>query len=178
LGRLDALHGHWDAALARCQQLLGDADPSVAQVGAALESRFSSWRRDRHAAAAAAARFASRSEQAARLLAFFERAAQTGELDPAGWAALEQAVARPDHPKRMVVVGFQIMAELSLVFDQPDLALRALGKATEAGLIDLTWLTGCPLFEPVGGDLRWHAIRDEVTRRTAAMLAAFHAAAR
>src|SRR5262249_35630798 len=61
LGRLDALHGDWDAALARCQRLLADPDPSVAQVGAALESRFSGWRRDRHAAGVAAARFASRS---------------------------------------------------------------------------------------------------------------------
>lgn len=78
----------------------------------------------------------------------------------------------------MVVIGFQIMAELTLVFGQPDLALRALGTATEAGLIDLTWLTGCPLFDQVAADLRWQAIRDEVSRRAAQMLAAFHAAAR
>jgi hypothetical protein len=31
--------------------------------------------------------------------------------------------------------------------------------------------------DAIGGDLRWHAIRDEVSRRAGRMLAAFRAAA-
>ncbi|HEX8112772.1 MAG TPA: hypothetical protein VF516_33805, partial [Kofleriaceae bacterium] len=61
--------------------------------------------------------------------------------------------------------------------DQHDLALRALGKATDTGLIEVTWLRGCPLFTPITGDLRWRAVHDAVERRAAAMLATFRAAA-
>jgi eukaryotic-like serine/threonine-protein kinase len=177
LGRLDALQGDWDSAHARCRQLLAEPDRAIAQIGAALDARLAGWRRDREATRTAVARFAMRSEQAARLLGYFERVAQTGAVDPAEWAALEEAISQRDHPMRMQVMGFQLMVELSLVFDQPDLALRALGKATEAGLIDVTWFAGCPLFDAIGGDLRWHAIRDEVSRRAGRMLAAFRAAA-
>ncbi|HEX3759768.1 MAG TPA: serine/threonine-protein kinase, partial [Kofleriaceae bacterium] len=176
LGRLDALAGDWDGALARCQQLLADPDPAVAQLGAALDARLASWRRDRQATLAAAPRFASRTEQAWRLLTFFERAARTGELDPAQWEELERALVRPDRPMRMQVMGLQLMTELSLVLDHHDLALRALGKASEIGLIDVTWLRACPLFAPIQRDLRWLAVHDAVEQRAAAVLAAFRAA--
>ena len=69
------------------------------------------------------------------------------------------------------------MTELSLVLDQHDLALRALGKANDSGLIDITWLRACPLFAPITVDLRWLAVHDAVERRAAAVLAAFRAAA-
>jgi eukaryotic-like serine/threonine-protein kinase len=177
LGRLDALQGDWDGALARCRQLLADPDPAVAQLGAVLDARLAAWRRDPAATLAAAARFASRIEPAARLLAVFERASRTGALDPAQWDALEQALTRPDRPMRSQLISLQLMTELSLLLGYPDLALRALGKASDAGLIDVTWLRGCPLFAPITGDLRWRAVHDAVERRAAAMLAAFHAAA-
>ena len=177
LGRLDALQGDWEGALARCRQLLADPDPSVAQLGAVLEARLSSWRRDRQAALTAATRFASRIEPAARLVAFFERAWRTGDFDAAQWSALEQALTRPDRPMRSQLMSLQLMTELSLLLDQHDLAFRALGRASDAGLIDVTWLRGCPLFARVTGDLRWQAICDAVERRAAAMLAAFRAAA-
>jgi TolB-like protein len=177
LGRLDALQGDWDGALARCRRLLADPDPAVSQLGATLEARLASWRRDRAATLAAAARFAPHIEPAGQLFAVFERASRTGALDPAQWDALEQALTRPERPVRSQLMGLQLMTELSLLLDQHDLALRALGKATDTGLIDITWLRGCPLFAPVTGDLRWRAVHDAVERRAAAMLAAFRAAA-
>lgn len=177
LGRLDALQGDWAGALAHCRRLLADPDHAVAQLGAVLDARLASWRRDRAAALAAAARFASRIEPAASLLAFFQRASQTGDFDTAQWSALEQALTRPERPVRSQLMGLQLMTELSLVLDHHDLALRALGKAADAGLIDITWLRGCPLFAPITGDLRWRVIHDAVEQRAAAMLAAFRAAA-
>jgi len=142
LGRLDALQGNWDGALARCRQLLADPDPSVAQLGAVLDARLAAWRRDRAATLAAAARFASRIEPAGSLLAFFQRASRTGDFDTAQWSALEQALTRPERPVRSQLMGLQLMTELSLVLDQHDLALRALGKANDSGLIDITFGTG------------------------------------
>jgi hypothetical protein len=177
LGRLDALQGDWDGALARCRRLLADPDPSVAQLGAVLDARLAAWRRDRQATLAAATEFASRVEPAGRLVAFFERASRTGSFDLAQWSVLEQALTRPERPIRSQLMGLQLMTELSLVLDQHDFALRALGKAADTGLIDITWLRGCPLFAPITGDLRWQVIRDAVERRAAAMLAAFRAAA-
>jgi hypothetical protein len=66
---------------------------------------------------------------------------------------------------------------IAILLGHDDLAIRALGRATDIGLIDVTWLDGCPLFAEVAGDLRWRAIRDEVARRAARVLAAFRAAA-
>jgi hypothetical protein len=178
LGRLDALEGNWPAAEARCRQLVADPDSSVSLLGATLESRLASWRGDHEATGAAAARFASRSDQAARLLALFRQAAATGEIDAAQWAQLEQRFARRDRPHRMQLLGLQLMSEHSLLLGHRDLGLRALGRATEVGLIDITWLHGCPLFHQVAADLGWRAICDEVARRAAGVLAAFRSAVR
>ncbi|HEX7841322.1 MAG TPA: hypothetical protein VF469_27780, partial [Kofleriaceae bacterium] len=167
----------WDAALVRCRQLLADPDPSVVQLGAVLDSRLAGWRLDQPGATAAAARFVQRVEQAARLLAVFQRASQTGEIDVAQWSQLEQLFTRTDRPRRMQIMGLQLMAELSIVAGHPDLGLRALRRAAEAGLIDITWLDRCPLLQPFAGDPRWRAVRDEIARRAARMLAAFRAAA-
>jgi hypothetical protein len=177
LGRLDALEGRWDAAMARCRHLLADPDAAVALLGAVLEARLAGWRGDRDASAAAAARFAPRIGQAGELLAFFHQASIAGAIDPAQWTALEDRFTRSARPRRMQILGLQLMAELSILLDHHDLALRALGKATDAGLIDITWLGGCPLFPRIAGDLRYHAIRDAVAARAAGVLATLHAAA-
>lgn len=177
LGRLDALQGQWGAADARCRRLVGDPDPSVAQLGAALEARLASWRQDRPAMVAAAARFAQRIEHTADMLAFFRHTVATGQLDRALWNQLDQRIARPGRPLRMQVMGLQLMAETALALGSHDLALRALARATELGLIDITWLDGCPLFSPLTIDLRWRVIRDDVAERAARVLAAFRSAA-
>jgi eukaryotic-like serine/threonine-protein kinase len=177
LGRLEALQGQWGAADARCRWLLGDPDPSVGQLGAVLEARLASWRHDRPAMVTAAAKIAQRAEQAGPLLAFFQHTTATGHLDLALWNQLDQRVARPDRPLRMQVMGLQLMAEMALVLGSHDLAIRALAKAADFGLIDITWLDGCPLFSPLTADLRWRVIRNEVAVRAAGVLAAFRSAA-
>ena len=177
LGRLDALEGDWDSAMARLQLLLADSDPAVALLGASLEARLAGWRRDGEGTAAAATRMAPRIGQAAHLVAFFHQSSRAGAVDLAQWNVLEQMFTRRDKPLRMQVISLQLMAELSLILGHRDLAMRALGKATDAGLIDITWLRACPLFADVGGDLGYLAIRGEVARRAAGVLAAFHAAA-
>ena len=166
-----------DLADARCRRLIADPDPSVAQLGAILEARLASWRRDHPAMVRAAAKIAQRAEHAGNMLAFFHHATSRGEIDPARWDELDQRVARPDRPLRMQVMGLQLMTETALALGNPDLALRALAKAADFGLIDITWLDGCPLFSPLAPDLRWRVIRDEVAERAARVLAAFHSAA-
>jgi serine/threonine-protein kinase len=176
LGRLDALEGDWDSAMARCRRLLADPDSAVALIGASLEARLSGWRRDREGTTAAATRMAPRIGQAAHLLAFFHQASRAGAIDLAQWNVLEQMFTRRDRPGRMQVISLQLMAELSLILGYRDLAMRALGKATDAGLIDTTWLGACPLFVDVAGDLGYQAIREAIARRASGVLAAFRAA--
>jgi serine/threonine-protein kinase len=178
LGRLDALEGNWASADARCRQLLADPDLPVRQLGAALEARLASWRGDAEATAAAVARFASQSTLAARLLALFQPATATGAIDLVEWNVVERLFTGRDRPKRMQLVGLQLMSELSIMLGHQDLGLRALGKAADAGLLDITWLRGCPLFQRITADLGWRALCDEVARRAAGVLAAFHAAMR
>jgi len=177
LGRLDALQGNWVAAEARYRQLLGDPDPSVVQLGAVFEARLAGWRNDRAAMIVAGAKFAPRVENAEDLLAFVKHTTTTGVLDPAEWRQLEQQFTRPDRPRRMQVFGFQLMSEIAIILGRHELAIHALGKSADMGLIDVTWLDGCPLFAPFTGDLRWRAIRDEIALRASRVLAAFHAAA-
>jgi hypothetical protein len=69
------------------------------------------------------------------------------------------------------------MSEMAILLGHDDLAIRALGRAADMGLIDVTWLDGCPLFSQVTGDLRWQAIHAQIAQRAARMLAAFRAAA-
>jgi TolB-like protein len=177
LGRLDALQGNWDAADARCHRLLADPDPSVAQLGAILEARLASWRNDHPAMVAAAAKIAQRAVHAGEMLAFFQHTVASGQIDLARWNQLDQRVVRPERPIRMQIMGLQLMTETALILHQFDLAVRALAKAVELGLLDVTWLDGCPLFAPVIRDLRWRALRDDVAQRAARVLAAFHSAA-
>ena len=54
--------------------------------------------------------------------------------------------------------------------------IRRKHKILELGLLDVTWLDGCPLFAPLVRDLRWRALRDDVAQRAARVLAAFHSA--
>jgi hypothetical protein len=177
LGRLEALEGDWDAAEARCRQLLADPDPSVAQLGSMLDARLASWRGDPARTLAAATRFAQRSEMAAQVLAVFGHATTARHLDDTGWNQLMQLFTRRDRPQRMQVIGLQLMTELSIVLGYPDHGLRALGKADDMGLIDIRWLARCPLLQAIAGDPRWPAIHDHVSRRAAAVLAALQSAA-
>ncbi len=177
LGRLDALQGNWAASDARYRQLLADPDPAVVQLAAVFEARLAGWRNDRPAMNAAAAKFASRAENAGHLLAFVKHTTTTGQLDLDQWNHFDQQFTRPDRPRRMQVVSLQLMSEIAILLGRHELAIRALGKAADMGLIDVVWLDGCPLFAPLAGDLRWRAIRDEVALCASRVLAAFRSAA-
>jgi hypothetical protein len=68
------------------------------------------------------------------------------------------------------------VAELAQILGHADLAISALGKAADRGLIDLVWLEHCSLFAPLAADLSFLAVRDTVAARAARVLAAFRAA--
>lgn len=178
LARLDALQGRWAEAEAHQNALLADPDPTVRQLGAVFQARIASWRGDRATMVAAARVFESRIEKAGHLLAFFLRATTTGVLDLAHWARMIEMFTQRDQPHRMQVLGLQLMAEVAVVLDHGDLALRALGHAADMGLVDVTWLDGCPLFTRFAADLAWLALRDEIARRADGVLAAFYKASR
>jgi hypothetical protein len=76
-------------------------------------------------------------------------------------------------PHRMQVIGLQLMAEIAVAIDEHELALRALGHAADMGLLDVTWLDGCPLFTRFAHDLSWRILRDDIARRADRALAAF-----
>ena len=81
-----------------------------------------------------------------------------------------------DRPARTKVLGFQVMAEIALVFDDPARAITALRLSAKQGLMDITWLERCPLFDDAfTADPGWKAIHDEVSTRATRVLAAFRA---
>ena len=98
------------------------------------------------------------------------------ELLPERWAEALNAFS-DERPARTKVLGFQIMAEIALVFDRPALAIEALRLSSNNGLIDITWLDRCPLFDDAfTSEPEWKAIHDDVSARAARVLAAFRAA--
>jgi hypothetical protein len=73
----------------------------------------------------------------------------------------------------MQVIGLQFMAEIAIILGHHDLAIRALARAADLGLMDITWLDHCPLFAALAMDLRWRAIHEAVAVRASAVLVAF-----
>jgi hypothetical protein len=125
----------------------------------------------------AAGKIAQRAVHAGEMLAFYQHTVATRQLDLALWNELDQRVVRPERPRRMQLMGVQLMTETALVLGQFDLAVRALVRAADLGLLDVTWLDSCPLFAPLIRDLRWRAVREDVAQRAARVLAAFRSAA-
>ena len=177
LARLDALAGQWEACDRRIGLLLADPDPAVGQLGAVFTARFAGWRRDAHAVAATASTFTPRiGDNAPRIVVFFRDTVARGSMNLDEWSRLRDSFLIEDKPRRMQVLGLQLLSELSLVLREPERSLEALANSIDLGLMDITWLDACPVFHELYDDPRWQAMRAEVSARATRVLAAFRAA--
>ena len=106
-----------------------------------------------------------------RTLMFLGSQLTSGQPDIEAWNQVLATPVEHDRPTRQQILAFQIMAEVAIVIGNEELSLKALRRSADLGLIDITWLDGCPLFTRT--DLRWRTIRDEVARRAERVLLAF-----
>jgi serine/threonine-protein kinase len=61
----------------------------------------------------------------------------------------------------------EVAAEFYMVGGRPEDAIAEIEKAAALPFIDLAWLDGCPLLEPVRQDPRFAAVRATTAARVA-----------
>jgi serine/threonine-protein kinase len=177
LARLDALEGDWASVDRRLAAVAADGDPSLRQVGLIYEARLAGWRGDLAAMVAATARITRTGGDAQAVAAIVDTWRRTGAFDRAVWDALVARLVAPGLPRRVQLGAAQRAIELALIIGQPDAGLALLERAIERGLIDITWLDRCPVFDAVRALGPWQAARGALAAQAERALAAFRAAA-
>jgi hypothetical protein len=178
VARIDALEGWWERADRAVTALLDDSDRSLVQLASIFKTRFACWRGDRDAMLASAKHFAPRmGVTASRLVDYLTDAVKDGDIEqglPTGFIAQFGGQGKP---LRGQLIGLQLLAELSILFDHPETALEILEDADRKHFMDVVVLEKCILFDRVRPSARFQRLRDSVADRAARVLAAFRATA-
>jgi len=178
LARLDALEGQWARADASIETVCNDPDRSIAQLGAVYKVRLATWRGDRATISRSAQAFTPRmGARASQLANFISMAADSELSDPQILENFLGAFGGPERAHRPQLIGLQLLSEIALALDRPELALDTLEQADRLGLIDVVVLDHCPLFESLAIHPRFRSIRARVADRAANVLAAFRSTA-
>jgi hypothetical protein len=177
LARLDALQGDFASAERRIQPLLQDPDPSIEVLGQISQARFLGWRGRINDLSELLQRFDARMGPfALRTIGMLRGAVITRELDVTRWRADWDALNRvPDITVRQQLLSAQLIIEAQLIVAQLDGALDTLEAAAQLGLMDITWLDGCPLIHSLSTSPRFTVVRDQIAARAASVRTAFHA---
>jgi serine/threonine-protein kinase len=169
--RIDPTHAGSVMDLARLHALLGDWERSSALLETIKHApfsywqlfiRFALWRGDTPAVEAAMATL--RSEEIGEhplvksIIDFVDRGAT--------------AIGRSQGTPRRIVFGHQLAAEIRASRGLEDAALDQVERATAAGLVDLAWMTRCPVLVPFQDHPRFAEARRIVTSRAAEILQA------
>jgi serine/threonine-protein kinase len=94
---------------------------------------------------------------------------------PATIPTVEAVSRMPDIGARRRLMYYQMYAEMAGYLRDAELVHEVLRHAAAGGLIDLLWLTRCPLFDDLRGDARYVAVETEVRRRAEEILASLPA---
>ncbi len=177
LARLDAIAGDWEGVDRQTELLLADPDPSIAQSGLLVRSRFAVWRRD-ILGAVVGLRDAPRTRfNLGGIFAIARRWSEDGTFDDAAWSTVIESLFDPNKPRRLQLVFLQRAIEITIVIDQRDRALDALVRCIDFGLIDIEWFERCPLLADLHAQPAAMAAREVLAARAGRVLAAFRAAA-
>ncbi|MBI4950524.1 MAG: hypothetical protein HY908_00680, partial [Myxococcales bacterium] len=172
------------SALARATALDGDFARSDALVERMLatESEFSvwvirarllMWRRDAARAEVLARELELRADFALVVPLTLLRIVAAGSISPEVAALLVPKDGEGSARRRAFFC--QLEAEVTAYVGRPEVALAALGRAVDAGLIDLAWVDRCPLLADLRSSPSFAASRDVVARRAARIVAAARA---
>lgn len=171
LARTHALLGHWSESDRYLDSNSNFNDESGRPID---KARFLAWKRDPEAAARVLAHMpadvSGRYSIAQKLL----RLVMThGAENSFEWAEdpMQQAMARGAGRRQAFFA--QVGAEIRAYMGRYDDALQSIQTAVDAGLIDLLWLTHCPLFEPLRSNARFLMERARVEERVRPILEAY-----
>jgi len=163
LMRPHALRGHMDRAAGELARVTEGNDVFLRVTF----GRYCLWNRDHAAfeAKCASLDWSKLDEQPRRLLETV-RAVLFGEARSVE-ALAELAVG----PPRRVAFVRQMVAELAAAQRDEARALDSIESAFDAGLFDVQWMDGCPLFDPMRGTPRFESMRRAVHERAMAVIA-------
>jgi len=178
LARLDALERRWDEADARVAKLQADPDPSIQQIGGITNARLHAWRHDVNTLMQRQEEILARvTTTAGQVFRFVGAIQKHGGIDRPAYEKLIKQPHNPDTPVRQLLIRMQVFCELALVFNERELALDALERAVELGLMDVAWIDGCPLIEKIVNHHRYPELRRRIAARAERVLAAFRSVA-
>jgi TolB-like protein len=174
LVRALVLQGRWEAAKPLIRHSSGDV--LGAMHCSSLSLRFAMWRGD----STAVIEVPEIPPEVPAYIAGFRRVVgaqieslRTRTVNPVLVSVVEDTIATPG--LRLRAARCQFAAEALAWAGQFDRALELVGHAVAAGLLDLTWLDGCPLLAPLRDLPAWPGLRGVVAERAAQVLAALDA---
>src|SRR5262245_58429822 len=134
--------------------------------------RLAAWRGNREVLIENAKPFASRGNTiVGAILKVVRDLEHDATINHEYWDQLLNQPSSPERPARQGLIRLQILVEIALLLGDRKSALDALDRAVAHGLMDLTWMDGCPLMEPVSHDQRYRQLRRIVADRAAKVLA-------
>ncbi|MGE0402726.1 MAG: protein kinase, partial [Kofleriaceae bacterium] len=182
LARLDGLLGNWIAADRRIERLVNDPDPPVVQLGSVFQMRLAIWRKDHDKVTEAMRRLMTRMNMGGgSQVALYLKWRDEGIFDVEAWNKYIASIveeSKTDMPSRHHLIILQRLVELAAIMEQHDALYDVLRLTADLGLIDVTWMDNCPLFNDLRTEPRFLALRNQVGDRANEFLAAFLAGAR
>jgi serine/threonine-protein kinase len=181
--RLDPRFEQVGIEMGRVLELAGDregADEYLAHVPAdelmegqywVTRARVLMWRRDTAGAAAALARIEGMSSPMRAQAEAALGIVATGVVSAAVAERLDKMRSEARTRRRTSFVA-QLQTEVRAFERNVPAAIEALGRAVDADLVDLHWLDGCVLFEPLRTEPAFVALRDKVATRARVIAAA------
>ncbi len=148
LARIDALFGDVPAAFKKLSLLEANPDGSLAQVARVFRTRIEEAWTGIHNKMIGLQRLSARLGGYAERLAQILQVASEGQaVDTVAWNESIPLWVHDVRPTRLVTLVLQMLAEHAAMYGADEQVFSALDQSCKAGLIDLTWMDRCPLFE-------------------------------
>jgi serine/threonine-protein kinase len=173
LSRAYVLLGEWEKSERVLEAFNADPDDSGRPIHRA---RLILWRRDK-TAAEAVLRDISPTDPRYGISRKMLQVVVSGRSEPQFSDPDARSALGPNRgPGRRATLFAQVAAEVAAYLHDEQLVFTSLGKALDAGLIDLMWLDRCPLFDPYRGEMPFVVTRARLHERVRPIIEAYRAA--
>jgi eukaryotic-like serine/threonine-protein kinase len=176
LARVEALCGDWAAADARLDALLAVTTRHTARLSSLFKARLAGWRGKKDAALTEMMEPPKHSTFVVDTMmrAIRKMVAEGGVSEPE-WLQQLDVAGGETRPVRARLISIQILSEVAMVHDRPELARVGLERAAQLGLFDVVWLERCPLWRSVSAEPWFGAVAAQVAARAQQVAAAYRA---
>lgn len=163
LARVNALQGNWAGVDTWLERPVDTEAALVRRYGS--RARFDGWRDDPRWIDESRPEEFPRREPFAQICRMAKEVTRERELDEEGRQFLDQ-LGSDEGGSRFKTLRHQFRTELAAGAEAYDYALAALSDAVDAGLVDINWVEGCPLLDPVRDREEFEELRRRVAGRS------------